>query len=193
MTEKTSKLLGVDLVVGIDIETTGLSHAECGVLEVHARLIDPSALREGRAASEPIFNRVCWPKGVKWERKAAEMHAESGLLAEACQDGTRAEGEVLRAFAHLLCELRAEHRARKVVLLGSSVHFDRTFLLARKPSFDLIFHRRVIDVSAVHLFMDLSGVPADWPKKQRAHRARDDLAETFLEMTTAVAALRRNG
>lgn len=157
-------------VVGIDIETTGLDPQKNGVVEVYAARV---SYEDGRLKKEELFHSLCWPT-AHWNRVAMKMHAQSGLLEEAADCGIDERLCLIRLRGELT-KLSVSTCSEKVCLLGSSVHFDRNFLIGRLPILSKLLHHRVIDVSSTWQHMELLGANVNWPERVTPHRAEADL------------------
>lgn len=182
------------VIVGIDIETSGLNRQECGILEIHARSLRFDHAACGFVADGDLDFHTYAFGPYTWEAAALEMHLRSGLLHKAVAASVH-ETQALTALADALGKLCAARGVGHVHLLGSSVHFDREFILAREArsklsrGFDRLMRHRLLDVSAVHLFLDAIGFDVAWPEKDRAHTAVEDLEETLTEANAAAVEL----
>jgi oligoribonuclease len=77
---------------------------------------------------------------------------------------------------HLAYQYGREH---KVVLAGSSVSFDRGFLLSHFPCLQPFIHYRILDISSILLACKMFSVgPLQLPRQRNAHRAHIDIAES---------------
>lgn len=178
-----------DLLVWLDLETTGLNPQRCSIIQMGIIITD-NDLNEVDAAEWLIL-----PPGpaheIEWEEGAQKMHEATGLYKEI----TERLGPPLRPAVYVLPDalaflgryFTADFRP---MLAGNSVHFDWRFLaysngglfaeLARR-----FFHRHY-DASAV---MEWSRrtlkVTPRWsrPKGEgRPHTALADLRETLADM-----------
>lgn len=69
----------------------------------------------------------------------------------------------------------------KTILCGNSIHFDRSFIKVYMPLLEAKLQYRMLDVTAVGLFLESYGHKVNVPKK-KTHRAGDDLDETTNEI-----------
>jgi oligoribonuclease len=162
----------VEHLLWIDIESTGLEPASNDILEVAwgvANLYDPFPL--------DIDSRVAaWQGTLSFSKEAHEMHDKSGLLAAVFR-----EGVLLDEIEHLIVGDLVRHEARQgakhVAVAGFSAHFDLSFLRLHMRWLTEFLSHKVYDVSAVKLFCQSMGMPAELTEKKAAHRAREDLIE----------------
>jgi len=156
----------------LDLETTGLDHKTCEILEI--ALIEAELL----APFEPLrtYHAI-----VGWEgnqsslhSKVIEMHTKNGLFEE-CARSTR----TIVAIEHELLTLvpEVEDPREKPVLAGSSIHFDHDFIREHLPILNRRLSHRHYDVSAVKLFARSLGMAK--PPVAEAHRALDDIRESI--------------
>ncbi len=157
-----------EMLVWVDIETTGLNLQRDLILEVAAsvaKLSDPFN-------ATPIYHAVSAyrlndPYG-RINPKVIEMHSKNGLWDECKASETSIYDTVygLRRALPATC-----------ILAGSSVHFDRDFLVTADPTLRECFSHRLYDVSAIKLFCRSLGMPPI--AKGEAHRARADVLESI--------------
>lgn len=166
--------------VVFDIETTGLVPSQCQILECAAIYVRPSDLY--------ALDAVTWlvTHGVPGDmpRIVQEMHTKSGLLEDLAADRVflKASGQLLDNAHGWLDRVLAAYFAgispapRSIVLIGNSIHFDRSFLEYHCPTACKSLHHRMIDVSCLRtLYRAWVGEPqiaGDAP----AHRAMADCA-----------------
>lgn len=187
----------IDKIVWIDVETTGLGTpvTEDHLLEIGFRVTD----REGDFLEDALylvpnprhyyFNRLCANDFVR------TMHEKSGLaseyddwiayLREARVDYHQAYAE-LEENMTLFFQDQVEPGA-KVILAGSSVDFDRSWLKAYFPEICATYvSHRVLDVSSVLEFCKI--LNPDLYKKYKEeesnrppgkHRPQEDLTDTI--------------
>jgi oligoribonuclease len=183
--EQPKKGADCDRLVWLDIETTGLNPAEHEILEIgiivtnrHLMPVPPEHGLEARMSwllkPHPRFLEEMAPE-------ARAMHEASGLLAalqtsDAWDDPVDAQRDIAAFLDHFA-------PSRKSPLCGSSVHFDRAFLMAGGWVGILSrVHYRNIDVSTLKTLADAWGYePAPLPPAP-AHRALPDLAASISEL-----------
>lgn len=171
----TTKLLWVD------VESSGLDpHNDC-ILEIAGFLTTLDHALE--LPTSPTNNPIDALRGrsggfsevVRYDQRQLlpfieDMHTKNGLLLEASACHTFI-GDVDRyLFQHLSSE------KEKVILAGSSVHFDLGFIRAHMPHSAGFLSHRVYDVTAIKLFCQSLGMPPF--KKAEAHRAAADVLES---------------
>lgn len=175
-----------DMLVWLDLETTGLNPHRCSIIQMGIVITD-NDLNEVDAAEWTII-----PPGpahwIEWEDGAQRMHEATGLYAKIMGRGLPpASGALFEAMALLDRHFPAGFRP---MLAGNSVHFDWRFLaysndgvfadLARR-----FFHRHY-DASAVMEWARRTmGVTPRWSRPvgaQRPHTALADLRETLADL-----------
>lgn len=180
-----------DLLVWVDIETTGLDPNRDSILEVGLAITDPLGDSPDRWSDIPVWSMAV---SVNVERLKAEvdplvldMHTNSGLWVE-CSTLTlsgqfsAAEAYVVEdAAVRWLTEMGVIRGA--VPMCGSSVHFDRAFLSNQMPDLAAHFHYRNLDTSTIKnvcRYVNPSVYDAV-PEKKNKHRALPDIRESIDE------------
>ena len=148
-----------DVLVWADVETTGLDPARDAILEIGLRATDYEL--------NPVFgvndlHLVLHPslRGLmRMDGYVRDLHERNGLLAACAASGMRRRWASVRV-ARWALEVRAV--SRRIVLAGSSVHFDHRFLdrLGRRHPVLAGVSHRMLDVSALdeiakHLHPDI--------------------------------------
>ncbi len=170
---------GMDRLVWIDCEMTGLEAASDLLLEVACLVTDSelNILDEGidLVISAPDEALEAMVPVVR------EMHQTSGLTA-----AVRASALPLAdAEAQVLDYVRARvPEVRKAPLCGNSIATDRTFLARYMPSLDAHLHYRMIDVSSIKELARRWYVRTYYaaPVKRGGHRALADIQESIEEL-----------
>lgn len=85
---------------------------------------------------------------------------------------------VSREMASAICERGA--RQKKTQLAGFSVHFDKGFLTAQMPELRKHLNYRVFDVRTLITYGEMHGMPKLDAGKEPAHRALDDMKQSFI-------------
>lgn len=163
-------------IVWMDLETTGLDPETSVILEL-AVVITDKHLNQLAQASFVIHH----PNSalVNLDEWVQNQHQASGLLEEVrCSTLTlaRAEAAVL--------ELVAAHcPPRMCPLAGSSVCFDRRFLMRHMPKLDAHLSYRQIDVSSLKELVKRWYPDKALPNGSGAkHRALPDILESLAEL-----------
>lgn len=101
-----------------------------------------------------------------------------------------AEGKPSRQVEQELIALIDEHfRGEPAILGGNSIHNDRNFIKYRWPNLDLKLHYRMLDVSALKVFMQ-GKYDVEFEKKE-VHRAFDDIQASIAELEYYLAYLKK--
>jgi len=133
---------------------------------------------------------ICQPDSAldRMDRTVREMHTRSGLL----DDVRRSETSVHETEQAVLdLPLATDDPDARVVIAGSSVHFDLSFIRRHMPRLAAVLSYRCFDVSAVVLACRSLGMPRDENEPPAAHRARADLDGSIRRMRECVAWLGR--
>ncbi len=179
----------------LDLETTGLDPRTCRILEWAVVLAADDA--EGDMSPIERFSGVV---GVFSEKELAEvqaemdpyvlnMHTQNGLLAEVVSsDATLAESEeFLVSLCQQLTGKEEPSRDCLIVLAGSTIAFDHSFIKEHMPRFAAWLSHRTFDVST--LKMADRAWKGEAFKKAEAHRALPDVLES-LEHAAEIRAAR---
>ena len=157
------------MIAWVDLETTGLS-LKCSIIEL-ACIITDNNFKE----VDSYETLIRPPLGCWIEKGAYDMHVKSGLWSLAKKAPPGGIHRVEKEFSSFLDFFYTE----KMVLAGSSVHFDRGFIEKWLPKSASYLHYRNFDVSSVKQFVHYSyGVPLEElpaRKSESKHRAMDDI------------------
>jgi len=171
---------GSDHWVVLDLETEGLNPKA-------ARILECAAIHIGKKDLE-AQSCVRWLVTQGTERPldpvVQEMHTKNGLLAELAADRVflRASNQIADDHdAHsFLDRSLAAHFASigkpgSIVLVGSSVHFDRAFLQEHCPMAASYLHYRMVDVRVLKLvYREWCGKTLPSEESPIPHRAMQD-------------------
>jgi oligoribonuclease len=190
-----------DLLVWLDLETTGLNPQRCSIIQMGIVITD-NDLNEIEAAEWTILPPK-QDRDVYWEPDARAMHEATGLLSRVSDRPYDPTGTVFGAVGAILYAEAMLNRyfpdGFRPILAGNSVHFDWRFLayadggayadIARR-----FFHRHY-DASAVMEWSRRTlGMMPRWSRPkgtERPHTALADLRETLADMRLLREDMRR--
>ena len=175
--------MGVDPVIAIDLETTGLDPDGGRILEVAAVAVDRDMAETG------VFQSLVGPANGEslealldsFDPDVLEMHHKSGLLSnlgKACSDQTWRESSksaltLASVEERLTSFIGDQYNGKRPYLLGRNPSFDRGWLEHWMPAAAKALHYRSIDVTAF-AWLEKYNSGLSTPKPQRTHRALDD-------------------
>ena len=178
-----------DLVVWVDLETTGLNPVEDFVLEIGMRLTDWDGSTEyGRFTS--LVHNPGWFERLSLgeNRPAFEIHQANGLTAELkeAEEQTTHTGiatltDVRETESLVMGWLNEYGVPHGLSLAGSSNHLDRYFMRWHMPEVYNHFGYRLLDVSAIRESMrvanpELNDLYDTWRKERvDVHRVQPDI------------------
>jgi len=110
-----------------------------------------------------------------------EMHTKSGLLASIESSAVTLDQAGKETMEFLTAHLPGPG---SVPLCGNSIGTDRRFLAAYLPDIESYLHYRSIDVSSIKELVRrwYPEKRAGRPRKERNHRALDDIRESVIEL-----------
>ena len=171
----------------LDLETTGLDPHAGRVLEFAAVLCEDA--RGDDFAITASYASVIGASEADLAACAIDpyvrrMHNANGLWA-ACEADAASEAPTtiadVDAFLAAIASNLTGGAKRRVVLAGSSVHFDRAWCSVHLPLFAEYLSHRVFDVRTLRRAVDSwAPSPVAWPVRD-AHRALDDVLATIAE------------
>jgi oligoribonuclease len=170
---------GLDRLVWVDCEMTGLDLRRDALIEIAALVTDS----ELRILDEGIDLVITAPGELLDEMQPVvqQMHANSGLT-----DEVRASALTVAEAEQLVLEHLRKHvpDARTVPLCGNSIATDRAFLARDMPELDGFLHYRMVDVSSIKELCRrwYPRVYFSQPQKGLAHRALADIRESIREL-----------
>ena len=165
-----------DLLLWVDVETTGLNPNENSLLQVAAIITDLS----GRVVSEPYERVVKQWKPIAIAQAndyVKDMHTKTGLW-DRLESGTIAsviDQEMLEGIKLFAPE------PRSIRLAGNSVRLDLNFLESALPNTYAHLHYRSIDVSALAYALYSWGIIDAYYSKKGTHEAMSDIQESIAE------------
>ncbi|HEY6748622.1 MAG TPA: oligoribonuclease [Mycobacteriales bacterium] len=170
---------GLDRLVWVDCEMTGLDLRRDALIEIAALVTDS----ELRILDEGIDLVIKAPDALLDDMQPVvqEMHAHSGLT-----DAVRASTVTVAEAEQLVLQHLRTHvpDARTVPLCGNSIATDRAFLARDMPELDGFLHYRMVDVSSIKELTRrwYPRVYFSQPEKGLAHRALADIKESIREL-----------
>lgn len=158
----------------LDLETTGLYPDQHHVLEVG--LILTNGQQEEISRYQAVINQ---PKYVleKMNDVCHDMHTSNNLMRESLQSTKlidQVEQEILNFIrTHV-------YNNETLILCGSSIHFDRSFIKVHMHGLDKRLHYRMIDVTSYK-----EGIKGffeyELPKSKPGHRSIPDIEGSLYE------------
>jgi len=160
----------------VDLEMTGLDTDKDVILEIAAEVTDfefkTLASYEARVQhrKELVVERM--RKNIWWKDFPHNRDDFVNKLEH---------GKPLHQVESELIELLQTHfGSEPAILAGNSIHNDRNFIKRWWPEFDLKLHYRMLDVSALKVFMQ-GKYGVEFEKKE-IHRAFDDIQASIAEL-----------
>lgn len=168
--------MSIELVLGLDLETTGLDEESDFILECVAKVVAPdfSIKNEARwvlTCSEEELD-------IRLTPAVRAQHEKSGLLEEVRQSSICIE-ELDNGLSTFIKHHWGD--AGKPLLLGNSIHFDRRFIRHDLPITEKLLHYRMIDVSAIREALRIFG---------SKHRAFEDVDASISELKLFIGRLK---
>jgi oligoribonuclease (3'-5' exoribonuclease) len=182
-------------LVWADLETGGLNgrlpNEQLGmeyypILEIAIIVTDENLVEQG----DPLRIVIHQPESEieKCSEWALKKHSESGLLDEVRLSTislVQAQNMILDHLQWLGIDAYDRESKTGGILCGSSIMFDRTYLMAQMPELHEYLHYRQLDVSAINLAMrmfnpDLAEQATDF--KKYTHEALADIRESIEEL-----------
>ena len=166
-----------DSLVWLDLETTGIDDRSGTILEIAMIVTDKdlNVVEEGpnlviHQPDEVLANMDPW---------CVEQHGASGLT----EASRRSEVSMAQAEEASLAFVRTHCLRGRAPLCGSSIGFDRRFIVHHMPRFNAYLNYRNVDVSTLKELVNrwYPGI-VDAPEKESTHRALDDIRESIEEL-----------
>lgn len=159
----------------VDLEMTGLDPAQDVILEVAAEVTDFNfktlASYEARVTQpkDTVIKRM--QKNIWWN-DFPENRDEFVQKLESGKSSDQAEQD-------LVALVEAQFGNAPAILAGNSIHNDRNFIKQWWPALDLKLHYRMLDVSALKIYM-MGRHNVEFEKRE-VHRAFDDIQASIAE------------
>ena len=165
-----------EVLVWLDLEMTGLSeHDE--IIEVACVLTDMDYNQISDDFTRTVHVPLSKLEGMS--DVCTQMHQASGLW----EDVLKSTNDIARVERDLVTEItNATSSGTVLYLAGNSIHVDRTFVKKQMPLLDKLLHYRMLDVTAVGMFLKNGFSFPDYIKSKN-HRALDDIKESIGEVT----------
>lgn len=173
-----------DLIVWVDLETTGLDPKNDLILEIGVGLTDIEGNDYVGYESlvlnrDPILREQCVPE-------VQAMHDESGLwVALDHAHGQFTVGGEPEDIEILVIEFLEAHglEAGAYEMAGSSIQFDRSFLAECMPTLHNWFHYRNLDVTSIKNACRRVNKPvySQLPEARKLHRVMSDIQDSIAE------------
>lgn len=169
-----------DDLIWVDLETTGLDPNQGRILEVCIIITGgdciPAYRKHELVGPVPTEAEV-----ASWHPTVREMHDKNGLIRDLDRNASPPISFVDKAFSDWLRMLTV---GEKLILAGSSVHFDRRWLDRHMPLTASLLHYRMADVSGLREFMqrwvpDHDEMVEAGVKTEGKHRADSDLLDSI--------------
>lgn len=181
-----------DLMVWIDLETTGLNPVEDLILEVGFRITNWDGSDEV-ARFTSLVHSPGWRERLHLgdNRPAHDIHQANGLVAELTEfnkfrdTGVYVLPDVRETESLVLAWLDSYHVPNGLPLAGSSNHLDRYFLLRHMPELANRFTYRLQDVSVLREFMRVTTpelvrrLDETFTKESSKHRVQSDIDDSI--------------
>ena len=174
-------------ILWVDLEMTGLDPTKDVILEIAAEVTDFAfktlASYETRIhhRKEIVVDRM--RKNIWWKDYPQNRDDFVRKLEQ---------GKPLHQVEQELIELvEAQFGGEPAILGGNSIHNDRNFMKYWWPELDLRLHYRMLDVSALKVFMQ-GKFGVEFEKKE-VHRAFDDIQASIAELQYYIEWLARRG
>lgn len=149
----------------VDIETTGLDENEDDILEIAAYTVTDSF------EPDRVFHRIMLHNSHVSNEEVRKMHTDNELISD-CITGESFDS-IDTDFRDYMdgCFLDP---SKKVILAGSSIHFDKRFLLHDFTWLEAYLHYRVLDIRSTLLLDPKGGDQILLPYRKDLHRATPD-------------------
>lgn len=172
-------------MVWVDMETSGLDPRTDIPLELGIKVTDVEGIGERLTFRSLIFE-TDWYALITdgLDPIVLEMHTKSGLIADMIDHpGPFLNAAEVEEQALAWLDDNLGLRAGAYPMCGSTINFDRAFMLERMPNLHNWFHYRNVDVSTLKTVCRLVNprVAENIPKKRDTHRVIEDIEDSATE------------
>lgn len=174
-----------DLLIWVDLETTGLDIADKlsgaqyhKILEVGIHITDSqfNIIDEG---FEVVIHHDVEEAKALTNDYVRNMHITSGLWDRVDQSTVSLEQAEELMLAYIA---KFNIAPKSSPICGNSVSLDRNFIMAQMPKFADVLHYRIIDVSTIkEIVWRVKPEVGAMVKKQEKHRGLEDIKESIAE------------
>lgn len=174
-----------DLLIWVDLETTGLDIADKlsgaqyhKILEVGIHITDSkfNIIDEG---FEVVIHHDVEEAKALTNDYVRNMHITSGLWDRVEQSTVSLEQAEELMLAYIA---KFNIAPKSSPICGNSVSLDRNFIMAQMPKFADVLHYRIIDVSTIkEIVWRVKPEVGAMVKKQEKHRGLEDIKESIAE------------
>lgn len=174
-----------DLLIWVDLETTGLDIADKlsgaqyhKILEVGIHITDSKFNIIDDGFEVVIHHDVEEAKALTNDY-VRNMHITSGLWDRVDQSTVSLEQAEEMMLAYIA---NFNIAPKSSPICGNSVSLDRNFIMAQMPKFADVLHYRIIDVSTIkEIVWRVKPEVGAMVKKQEKHRGLEDIKESIAE------------
>ncbi len=164
-------------LVWLDLETTGIDDRACAILEIATIVTDKDLV----VVDEGPDLVIRQPDSVlqRMDPWCVEQHGASGLT----EDSRKSKTRLADAETETLDFVRKHCLRGKAPLCGSSIGFDRRFIMHHMPRLNGYLNYRNIDVSSIkELVRRWRPRIVEKLETESTHRALDDIRESIEEL-----------
>lgn len=177
-----------DVILWLDVETSGLSVYEHELLEVAAipTTLDGSILGVEYSSLVRPANPI--PQVIEAATPEARvMHESNGLWEDLWDNEVKTTHEVSEDLLHILDSLGSDIRA---IPGGTSLNHDLAFVRIKLPDVALRLSHQIIDTTTLKLVNEMLNGTKPY-MRQGAHRALPDTWDAIEEYRTHLTTMRR--
>lgn len=169
------------LLLWLDLETTGLDPATGAILEIACVVTSIGGERDGDVFTR-IVHHVPWSVPLP----IALMHGGPDGLLSRCRDSSH---PVIGEADTEVCAWLGDRS--HLILAGSSIHFDRRWIEHYMPKLAARLHYRMLDVRSVLMTLAAAGRDLETEKVVSMHRALPDMEHALAMYRRVLAEVSR--